>query len=144
MGRTPLDQWTRSALTMARRYALLRIAVIFLASIETLLAASFIALMLQSTDPLGKAIGEGMTRLLAMPLVLLVLPALALGLAEQMASGGDGHGPGRDSDRPVAVALGLAGRQLPCRDACRPSGILAPLGQAPQGIGLLTLSDVSL
>ena len=63
--------------------ALLRIAVIFLASIETLLAASFIALMLQSTDPLGKAIGEGMTRLLAMPLVLLVLPALALGLANK-------------------------------------------------------------
>ena len=35
--------------------------------------------MLQSSDPLGKAIGQGMAQLAALPLIVCVVPALALG-----------------------------------------------------------------
>lgn len=48
-----------------------------------LAAIAFVALMLQSSDPLGRAIGQGMVKLLAIPDCLLVLPGLALALANR-------------------------------------------------------------
>lgn len=41
--------------------------------------AALAALMLQSTDPLGRAIGEGLTKLMAIPAVVLVVPGVVLG-----------------------------------------------------------------
>ena len=43
----------------------------------------FVGLMLQSTDPLGKAIGQGMAKLAAIPALVCVLPGLALGIANR-------------------------------------------------------------
>ena len=61
----------------------LRIAVIVVGLGETLAVLAFSALMLQSSDPLGRAIGQGMVKLIAIPFCVLVLPGLALGLANR-------------------------------------------------------------
>lgn len=44
-----------------------RTIVLALGTSESVVALLFIGLMLQPTDPLGKAIGQGMTRLTAIP-----------------------------------------------------------------------------
>jgi hypothetical protein len=63
--------------------ATLRAIVIVVGLIETVLVAVFVALMLQSSDPLGRAIGTGMATLVAVPYGVLVVPGLALGLANR-------------------------------------------------------------
>ncbi len=63
--------------------AALRTSVIALGLVETVLVAVFVALMLQSSDPLGRAIGTGMATLVAVPYGVLVVPGLALGLANR-------------------------------------------------------------
>jgi len=56
----------------------LRSLVLAIGIIETLALLMFAALMLQSSDPLGAAIGRGVTMLLAVPYVLLALPGMVL------------------------------------------------------------------
>jgi hypothetical protein len=56
----------------------LRIAVFVLAGIEAVLFLAFASLMLQSSDPLGRAIGQGMATLMAIPVAALVVPALVM------------------------------------------------------------------
>ncbi|WP_295555643.1 hypothetical protein [uncultured Hyphomicrobium sp.] len=68
---TNLDQATGGG-------ALMRLVTLVLGSVEVILFTLFAHLMLQSTDPLGASIGQGMTLLLAAPLVLLTLPGLLL------------------------------------------------------------------
>jgi hypothetical protein len=55
-----------------------RSLVLAIGAIETAALAMFAALMLQSTDPLGAAIGRGITALLAVPYVALALPGIVL------------------------------------------------------------------
>jgi hypothetical protein len=62
---------------------MLRKTVLVLTGLEALLALAFIALMLQATDPIGSSIGRGMAMLTAIPLAALVLPALALAIADR-------------------------------------------------------------
>lgn len=62
----------------AARSGLLRLMTLVVGSVEVILFVLFAHLMLQSTDPLGAAIGEGMTLLIAAPLMLLTLPGLLL------------------------------------------------------------------
>ena len=50
---------------------------------ETQAVIAFSALMLQSTDPMGQAIGQAMVKLIAIPFCALILPGLALGLANR-------------------------------------------------------------
>ncbi len=61
----------------------MRRLIVAVGSIEILVALGFAVLMLQSTDPLGAAIGRGMVELLAVPVGFLVLPGFALGLADR-------------------------------------------------------------
>ncbi len=56
----------------------LRSLTLAIGVIETLALVMFAALMLQSSDPLGAAIGRGITMLLAVPYVLLALPGMVL------------------------------------------------------------------
>jgi hypothetical protein len=56
----------------------LRSLTLAIGVIETLALVMFAALMLQSSDPLGAAIGRGVTMLLAVPYVLLALPGMVL------------------------------------------------------------------
>lgn len=58
----------------------LRALVLALAAIEGLALLLFTGLMLKSSDPLGKAIGFGMIRLAAVPLLVVIVPALMMGL----------------------------------------------------------------
>ena len=67
----------------SRPASALRIVVIVLGLIETVAMIAFSALMLQSSDPLGRAIGQGMAKLMAVPYCVLVLPGLALGIANR-------------------------------------------------------------
>ncbi len=46
--------------------------------IEALLFVAFSFVMLQTTDPIGAAIGQGMVMLMAIPMGLLVVPGLVL------------------------------------------------------------------
>lgn len=62
----------------ARAGALLRLITLSIGSVEVILFTLFAHVMLQSTDPLGASIGEGMTLLMAAPLILLTLPGLLL------------------------------------------------------------------
>jgi hypothetical protein len=66
-----------------RRWPPLRIAVVVLAGAETCFMVFYIGLMatlIWSSDALGRAIGKGVVFLAAVPLILLVLPALTMGL----------------------------------------------------------------
>ena len=65
------------------RRSWLRTLVLVGVGIETALFLAFAGLMLQSSDPLGKAIGQGMTRLIALPYFALVMPALVMALANR-------------------------------------------------------------
>ncbi len=56
----------------------LRTLVFVVGGIETAVFLAFAALMLQSSDPLGKAIGQGVTMLMAIPYGALVVPALVM------------------------------------------------------------------
>jgi hypothetical protein len=56
----------------------LRTLTLAIGAVETLALAMFAALMLQSSDPLGAAIGRGITMLLAVPYVVLAVPGMAL------------------------------------------------------------------
>ena len=69
---------------MTGRSALaLRIVEVVIGLAETLAVIAFSALMLQSTDPMGQAIGQAMVKLIAIPFCALILPGLALGLANR-------------------------------------------------------------
>ena len=68
-------------MTVART-SVLRVVVIVAGLLETAAVVAFAALMLQSSDPLGRAIGEAMVKLIAIPFCLMVLPGLGLGLAD--------------------------------------------------------------
>jgi hypothetical protein len=70
---TPLPQSARGDLKTNVRSLVLAIGVI-----ETLALVMFAALMLQSSDPLGAAIGRGITMLLAVPYVALAVPGMVL------------------------------------------------------------------
>ena len=59
------------------------IVVIVVGLAETLAMIAFSALMLQSTDPMGQAIGRAMVKLIAIPFCALTLPGLALGAANR-------------------------------------------------------------
>lgn len=61
----------------------LRTIVLLLGIVEAAALLAFMALLQGSTDPLGKAIGQGMTVAAAVPLLTLVLPALTLGFANR-------------------------------------------------------------
>lgn len=65
-------------LDQASPAGLLRLVTLVAGSIEVILFTLFAHLMLQSTDPLGASIGQGVTMLLAAPLVLLTVPGLLL------------------------------------------------------------------
>ncbi len=69
----PLPQRARGDLKGNLRSLTLAIGVI-----ETLALLMFAALMLQASDPLGAAIGRGVTMLLAVPYVALTVPGMAL------------------------------------------------------------------
>jgi hypothetical protein len=56
----------------------LRSLTLAIGILETLALVMFAALMLQASDPLGAAIGRGVTMLLAVPYVLLTVPGMAL------------------------------------------------------------------
>ncbi|MBL8566213.1 MAG: hypothetical protein JNM89_10900 [Hyphomicrobiaceae bacterium] len=56
----------------------MRGAALFIGVIEALLFVAFSFLMLQSTDPIGVAIGRGMVMLMAIPMGVLVVPGLVL------------------------------------------------------------------
>lgn len=58
--------------------ALLRLATLVIGSVEIILFVLFVHLILQSSDPLGSEIGEGMTAVIAVPLMLFTLPGLLL------------------------------------------------------------------
>lgn len=58
--------------------ASLRALVLAIGIVETLALAMFAALMLQSSDPLGAAIGRGITMLLAVPYLLFAVPGMVL------------------------------------------------------------------
>jgi uncharacterized membrane protein len=66
-----------------RTWSPLRTSVIALASAETIFVIAFAILMLQSTDPLGRAIGQGMVSLIAIPYCAFVIPGLTLGLLDR-------------------------------------------------------------
>jgi preprotein translocase subunit SecY len=57
---------------------LLRLATLVIGGVEIILFVLFAHLMLQSTDPLSAEIGEGMTAVVAVPLVMMTLPGLLL------------------------------------------------------------------
>lgn len=59
-------------------YASLRALVLAIGGLETLALVMFAALMLQSSDPLGAAIGRRIVLLLAAPYLVLTLPGLVL------------------------------------------------------------------
>lgn len=61
----------------------MRKAVIAIAILETAVVAVFAGLMLQPSDPLGRAIGQGMMKLAALPFLAMVLPGLVLGIANR-------------------------------------------------------------
>jgi hypothetical protein len=61
----------------------LRLAVLVLAGAEILLVACFGAFMLWTNDPLGIAIGRAVSALVAVPAMLLILPAVILGLIDR-------------------------------------------------------------
>ena len=61
----------------------LRALVLLLGSLETVAFVAFAGLMLRSTDPIGRSIGEGLTAMLAVPLAALVVPALWLAYRRQ-------------------------------------------------------------
>lgn len=81
--------------TRARRW--LRAAVISLGGMQTAGMTMLGVSVLQSTDPLGRAIAMGLLELTAIPFVLLVVPGLALGL----------------TDRRLALGLGLLVAAIP-------------------------------
>ncbi len=56
----------------------LRTLALIVGTLETLALVIFASIMLPSTDPLGSAIGQGVTMLMALPYVALVLPGLFL------------------------------------------------------------------
>jgi hypothetical protein len=58
--------------------ALMRLATLLIGSVELILFILFAHVMLQSTDPLGAAIGEGMALLIGVPVAALTLPGLIL------------------------------------------------------------------
>jgi hypothetical protein len=58
----------------------LRKVVLILGVAESLVALLFVVLMLQSSDPFAKAIGQGMAQLAMIPLLVCILPGLGLGL----------------------------------------------------------------
>jgi hypothetical protein len=58
--------------------ALLRLITLITGSTEIIAFLLFAHLMLLSSDPLGSAIGEGMTALIAAPVLLLTVPGLLL------------------------------------------------------------------
>lgn len=58
----------------------LRAIVLALAAIEGVALLLFAGLMLKSSDQLGKAIGFGMIRLAVVPLLVVIVPALMMGL----------------------------------------------------------------
>ncbi len=60
----------------------LRRVILVLGVIEAALLVLFLLMMLRgasTSDPLGRSIGLGMAQLTAIPIVILVLPAIALG-----------------------------------------------------------------
>jgi hypothetical protein len=86
--------------TRAVKRRRLRFLVIVLAALEGVLLIAFIGLMatvMFSSDPLGRAIGQGMATLAAIPLIGFALPALTLGVL----------------DRWLALALLLAALAVP-------------------------------
>lgn len=56
----------------------LRSLTLAIGILETLALMMFAALMLQSSDPIGAAIGRGVTMLIAIPYVALAVPGMAL------------------------------------------------------------------
>ena len=67
----------------SRTRVLLRIGVLALALVETVFMIAFAILMLQSTDPLGRAIGQAMVSMIAIPYCVFVIPGLTLGLVNR-------------------------------------------------------------
>ncbi len=69
-----------------RRWPPLRILVVVVAGIDTLLLVPYFGIMViagLSTDPLGRAIGQGMALLTAVPLFVFAAPALILGVVNR-------------------------------------------------------------
>jgi len=58
--------------------AVLRLTTLVLGSAEVIAFLLFAHLMLQSSDPLGSAIGWGMTLLIAVPVIVFSVPGLLL------------------------------------------------------------------
>jgi hypothetical protein len=59
-------------------HSLMRLAVLAVGAAEMIAFSLYAGLMLSSSDPMGSAIGSGMTMLMGAPIALLVLPALYL------------------------------------------------------------------
>ena len=57
-----------------------RAAVLILGALETLLVAVFFTLLLWTSDPWAWAIGRAVAELVAIPYILLVVPALVMGV----------------------------------------------------------------
>jgi hypothetical protein len=57
----------------------LRSLVLAIGAMETVALAFFAGLMLQSSDPMGAAIGRGITMLMAIPYAVLALPGMVMG-----------------------------------------------------------------
>jgi uncharacterized MnhB-related membrane protein len=68
---------------MPARQTALRWLVLTLGALETLLAVSFAAFVLWTSDPLARAIGKGVAGLVAVPYLLFVAPALLMGLTSR-------------------------------------------------------------
>ena len=73
MWQPPMPRSAAPDLNTALRSLTLAIGIL-----ETLALIMFAALMLQSSDPLGAAIGRGVTMLLAIPYVALAVPGMVL------------------------------------------------------------------
>jgi hypothetical protein len=77
--------------------ATLRTLALAIGAVETLALLAFAILMLQSSDPLGAAIGRGVTMLLAVPYVLFAVPGIILAYVK----------------RALPLALGLVALAVP-------------------------------
>ncbi len=58
----------------------MRATILILGGLEALVVIMFVYFMLQSSDPIGHSIAQGMAMLLAVPFALLVVPALILAM----------------------------------------------------------------
>jgi hypothetical protein len=61
----------------------LRWLVLTVGALESVAVVGFSVFLLSTADPLGWAIGEGIARLIAVPYVLFVVPALIVGILDR-------------------------------------------------------------